>query len=282
MKKSKVTAVVATKNEENNIGRLLESIKKQSYSPVEIVVVDNNSNDQTKQISRKYASKLFNIGPERSAQRNYGVRKSTGKYVLILDADMELTPKVIESCVDTILKSDAKALIVPERTTGDNFIARVRRFERDMYQGDSTVEVARFFDKRVFVEMGGYDEKLTGAEDYDLPARIMKKYKIGWAKEPLLHHEGNLTLRDLVRKKYYYASQSVSYADKHPELVAKQGTIIFRRAYVRHWKKFFKHPLLGVSFIVIRLIVTFAAVLGYVRTAGLKKFIKTFVKMFSS
>ena len=275
-----VSAIITTKNEEKNIGRLLESIKKQTYKNIEIIVVDNNSTDKTLRIAKRFTDKVFNRGPERSVQRNFGAQKASGKYLMILDADMKLTPRVVEDCVATIKNSRHKALIIPEKTVGRGFLARLRNVEREMYMGDITIEVARFFDKSVFNEFSGYDPQLTGPEDYDLPARISKKYSIGWARRYIYHYEEELTLWELLRKKHYYATKSVAYADKHTEMVVKQGTIIFRRAYLKQWKKFLLNPILGISFLFVRSLVTVAAVSGYIKAAGLPKFIKTFFRMF--
>lgn len=278
MDKPLVSIIVTTKNEEKNIGRLLESIKNQSYKNIEVVVVDNRSTDKTKVISKRYTKSVYNKGPERSAQRNFGVSKSKGKYVLILDADMELEKEVVWECVEVILSSSHKALIIPEKTMGNTFMARVRRFEREMYIGDTSIEVARFFDKKIFKNFGGYDTDLTGAEDYDLPYRISKKYTIGRIQSWIKHHESDLTFTKQLKKKYYYAGKSAHYAKKHPELVATQGNMLFRKAYLKHWYKFFLHPFYGVSFIIIRIFETMAAVLGYIKAVGISEFVKTVLK----
>ena len=59
-----------------NIDACLRSIQNQSYfiESLEIIVVDNNSSDKTRDIARRYTDKIFIKGPERSAQRNYGMR----------------------------------------------------------------------------------------------------------------------------------------------------------------------------------------------------------------
>lgn len=274
-----VSIVVPTKNEEKNIGRLLGSIKAQSYQKVEMIVVDAGSTDQTKEIARRFTRKVYNHGPERSAQRNYGGEKARGTYIVFLDADMELTKGVIEDCVKTAEVSHCEALIIPEVTVGNGIIPKVRRFEREMYMEDPTIEIARFFDKKVFFEFGGYDLNLTGPEDYDLPYRISKKYKIGRTKEYVLHHEENLTLPKLLKKKYYYANRGHLYASKHPELIFIQGTIIFRKAYLKHWRKFLRHPIMGITFIFVRILETTWAVTGYVNAVGPVNFLKTFLKM---
>lgn len=277
-----VSIIVTTKNEERNIGRFLQSTKDQTYSNIEIIVVDNNSTDKTKDIAREYTSKVFDKGPERSAQRNLGVSKAKGEYVVILDADMELTPRVIEDCIETLEKENLKALVIPEKTVGEGFISNVRKFEREMYMGDLTIEVARFFDKKIFNEFGGYDLALTGPEDYDLPYRISKKYKIGRAHEYLYHHEAALTLPTLLQKRYYYASKGALYAQKHPELVKTQGNLLFRKAYVTHWINFIKNPFLGASFVFVRVLETVWAIAGFVSAVGFGGFLRTLGRMIFS
>lgn len=273
-----VSVIIPTFNSEKHIGRLVKSAKNQTVK-CEVIVVDDGSSDGTVGIARKFADKIFaREHKERSIQRNFGALKASGKYLLFLDSDMELTSSVVESCIDNI--NGYGALIVPERTVGVGYIARVRKFEREMYMGDPTVEVARFFPKKIFNEFGGYDTKLTGAEDYDLPKRISNKYKIGWAKEYILHHETGLTLSKQLRKKYYYAQHSALYVEKHPDLISKQGILIFRKAYLKNWKRFFKHPILGISLLIIRSLESISAVLGFISSVGPVGFVKTFFRMF--
>lgn len=278
MEGSLVSIIITTKNSVDTLPCLLKSVKRQTYKKLEVIVVDNNSSDRTKEVAKKFTKKVFNKGPERSAQRNFGVKRSSGKFLLILDADMELTSRVVESCIKVADLEKARLLVVPERTVGKSWISKVRQFEREMYMGDSSVEVARFFDKKALLEFGGYDLSLTGTEDYDLPYRMSKKYKIERSNEYILHHEEGLTLGKLLQKKYYYASKSAEYAKKHPELVWSQGNLLLRQAYFRNWKKFIIYPLLGSSFIIIRLLEALWAVAGFISVVGLVKFAKTAIK----
>jgi len=89
-----------------------------------------------------------------------------------------------------------------------------------------------------------------------------------------------IIVREASYKKYYYASKSALYSKKHPDLVASQGTIIFRKAYLRHWKNFITHPLLGVSFICVRLLETVYAVAGFIKAVGFKNFLNTALQLF--
>ncbi|MFH1827150.1 MAG: glycosyltransferase [bacterium] len=283
MKNPLVSIIVTTKNEEKNISRLLRSVKKQSYSKIETILVDHpGTTDSTRKIAKSFKCKIFEKGPERSAQRNFGVKKANGEYVLIVDADMSLGKKVVEDCVETTSETKRKLLIIPEATKGKSLLAKIRKFEREMYMGDETIEVARFFEKKVFEEFDGYDESLTGTEDYDLPRRISRKYPIGWSKEYLYHHEDDLSLKRQLRKKFYYANKSAGYVEKHPDLVRVQGVLIFRKAYLRHWKKFIKNPFMAILFICVRFLETFAAALGFIKAVGVLQFVKTLIRMFKS
>lgn len=274
-----VSVIIPARNEAKNIARLLKSIKLQTYKRTEIIVVDDQSTDKTVNLALKFTSKVYKRKhQERSAQRNFGETKAKGQYLLFLDADMELTSEVIEECVKIAHEDHKKLIVIPEKTVGNGLLTSVRRFEREMYMGDTSVEVARFFDRKVFKEFGGYDLALTGPEDYDLPYRISKKYNIARGSKYILHHEDNISLYRLLKRKYYYAERGAIYASKHPELVKSQGNLLFRKAYLRNWRKFLLEPGVGVIFIFVRTFEAIAAILGFIKAVGIKNFIKTLLK----
>lgn len=262
-----VSVIVHTKNSKRTIKKHLESIKKQSYKNVEIIAVDNHSIDKTKQILREFTKHVYTYGPERSAQRNFGVKQSKGVFVYIPDSDMILDKNVILECVNMLKKNkEIKALIVPEKTTGKGFFAKCKSLERDCYIGDSSIEAARFFDKKTFLEFGGYDESLTGPEDWDLPQRIKRKYKIGRVKSFIVHDEGRVTLLSLARKKYYYAQKASKYFAKHPLSTTKtQAIYILRPAFYRNWKKLADAPLTAVGMFFMLSIEQVAGGLGFLK-----------------
>ena len=92
-----VSIIIPAKKSAKTIADCLASCKDQSYLNIEIIIIDNNSDDNTKKIAGEYTDKLFNYGPERSAQRNYGIDQSQGDYILVIDSDMILEKNVIES-----------------------------------------------------------------------------------------------------------------------------------------------------------------------------------------
>jgi glycosyltransferase involved in cell wall biosynthesis len=263
MEKS-ISVIITTKNEGKNIASCLESVKRQNYpqDKIEIIVVDNNSTDKTKEIARKYTDKVFNYGPERSAQRNFGVKIASGEYFLYLDADMILDEDVIKDCAYRITnETDCIALYISEIIMGKKFFSKVRRFERGFYDG-TVIDGARFIKKDKFLEVGGFDEKLTGPEDWDLDKKLKKIGKVGLVKTPLYHNEAEFELEKYLSKKGYYVQKFDEYISKwgkdDPDL-QKQFGIYYRffGVFVEcgKWKNLLRHPMLTLGMYFLRFLV---------------------------
>lgn len=248
-----VSVIIPTKNAAKTIEACLKSIREQSYSKIEIIVVDNLSVDDTLKRAKKIADKVFNKGSERSAQRNYGVKKSSGRYVVWIDADMVLEPTVIEECVKEIFKNhELKALIIPEVSIGEGFWAACKTLEKRCYIGDEKIEGLRFIEKYTFFRIGGLSESFIAGEDWDFTSRVRSHgYKIGRIKSIVYHYEGRLDLLTDLKKKYYYATKSLPYVDRHIKGPKDVIVFVFRPAFFRNWKILFADPLhtIGLFFI---------------------------------
>jgi len=267
-KGSLVSVIVTTKNEEEVIGRLLKSIQKQTYKNIEIILVDNNSTDRTLIIANKFGVKSFTFGPERSAQRNYGAKKSKGEYLLFLDADMELSSKVLEDCVRVSMR-DAKigGVVIPEQSKGNNFWEKVKAFERSFYnlEGDEITDAARFFKREAYNEARGYDETITGPEDWDLPESVKKLgFKIGRIKSVIYHYERIRSPFDLARKKFYYALRAHRYLYKHEISTFSPKTVYFLRpVFYKNFDKILTHPILSLGMFIMLSVELIGGGLGY-------------------
>src|ERR1035437_7792327 len=140
-----VSVIIPTKNSSRTLEACLKSIKDQSYKNIELIVVDNNSTDDTKEIAKKYTDKVFNYGPERSAQRNSGAKQAKGEYLLIHDSDIYFNVDSDKECVELSRAENCDAIILPEKSIGIGFWAKVKAFERSFYVGNDLIEAPRFF-----------------------------------------------------------------------------------------------------------------------------------------
>ncbi len=255
----KVTVVISTKNEATNIRSCLESIKAQTYQDFEIVVVDNNSSDTTKKIALEFTPHVYNVGPERSAQRNYGIRSGSGEFALYLDADMSLATDVLAKCV-AMMDQDRRlvGLYIPEKVIGHGFWIKVRRFERSFYDG-TVIDAVRFVRRRDFDAIGGFDESLTGTEDWDIDIRMRDHGPVAVAPCELYHNEGHFHLPTYLKKKSYYAKSFEAYVGKwgpEHQTIRKQLGLSYRyvTVYVENGKvwRLLGHPILAGAMYFLR------------------------------
>ncbi len=87
-----ISAVILTKNEEKNIVDCIESLKGFD----EILVIDDNSDDRTREIAKNLGATVFEhpLDNNFSNQRNFGLEKAKGEWVLFVDADERVTPEL--------------------------------------------------------------------------------------------------------------------------------------------------------------------------------------------
>lgn len=268
-KKSSVSIIITTRNSGQTLQALLKSIKDQTYKKIETIVVDNNSSDGTVDIAKRYIKNVYDKGPERSAQRNFGAKAAKGDYLFFLDSDMVLTKNVVEECIRGREVGGGKwevgGIVIPEKSFGWGFWAKVKAFEREINRGEPYLEAARFFPNKVFWEFRGYDESLTGPEDWDLPQRISKKYKLGRIKSHILHNEGRVNLFGLAKKKFYYGLSAHKYLTKQKISLFSPVTLYFLRpAFYREWLVLLSHPMLSLGLLVMLTFESVGGGLGYI------------------
>lgn len=262
-----ISVVIAAYNSRRTIEKCLKSIAKQSYPNIEIIVVDSPYYDTKEQeicreIIMKYAAYYLD-GPERSIQRNRGLHQAKGVFILLIDQDMYLTPKVVEECYRLMIDRKYIALTIPEISIGVGFWTKCVAFERyiSTFLEEGMNECCRFFRKRDALMIGGYDITIVGVEDSDFHYRMMKKGTIGKTKQFMYHDEGETSFFGRIKKKYYYSRAFRKYLKRYPGIAVGQFFPI-KKAYIKHLNLLIKHPLLTVGFILLRSGEVFAGLLG--------------------
>ncbi len=193
--------VIPTLNEEHFIGYLLDSLIDQSIQPKEIVIVDVFSKDKTiSEIKKrqKYLPQLkfFQIPKYTIArQRNFGVKKTTAKDLLFLDADTELRGKdVLKKYLEQVKKKSSDLAIATNRSTTNYWKDRV--FFKAM---DLTFKISKpiwpmatcinmYVKREIFEKAGGFDESIPVGEDFEIVHRIVRKGgKFSIISSPKIH-----------------------------------------------------------------------------------------------
>lgn len=211
----KVSVIIPTYNRENYICEAIDSILSQTYKDFEIIIVDDGSTDNTKDIIKKYENKVLyfyqaNAGP--GAARNRGIKEAKGELIAFLDADDVWLPDKLKSEIEVFDKSSACDLVY---CNGEFIDEEGRSLKRNVCcsSGLSKTEEVSFdrilekwdiypsmvmVKKNILIEFGGFDEEY-GFEEYILWFNIAQKYKIFYLDENLVKRKfsiQSLTHRD--------------------------------------------------------------------------------------
>jgi glycosyltransferase involved in cell wall biosynthesis len=186
-----ISVIIPCYNHGNYLSRAIESVLAQTYKNVEIVVVDDGSSDNTKQVAENFPDVVYVYQHNQglSAARNTGIDNSKGKYLLFLDADDWLSVDALKKNIE-ILNSHPEAAFVSGGHVKINDSGKILEEVKEDIRSDhylhflqgnyigmhGTVLYARWiFDRFRF------DTNLRACEDYDLYMKIARQNAV-------LHH----------------------------------------------------------------------------------------------
>lgn len=107
----KISAIIITKNEEKNIEACLHSLQWCD----EIIVIDDNSTDKTVSLSEKHNAKVYahDLANNFSAQRNFGLEKAHGEWILFIDADERVSETLASEIQAVIREANFSGFYIP-------------------------------------------------------------------------------------------------------------------------------------------------------------------------
>jgi glycosyltransferase involved in cell wall biosynthesis len=175
-----LTIVIPTRNEEMHLPLLLDSIKKQTLQPTQIIVADAQSTDATRLIAKKYGAQIVD-GGEISFGRNAGAQEATTDLVLFLDADVELRDaEFLEKSIGEILERKLDLATCDVFPLSDAFIDHFlhKAYNKYVRAWGSMFPHApgfcMFVRKSKHDEINGFDEEISFCEDHDYAQRLTK------------------------------------------------------------------------------------------------------------
>jgi glycosyltransferase involved in cell wall biosynthesis len=187
-----VSVVIPCYNHAHFLGEAIASVINQTYPHIEIIVVDDGSEDNTEQIAKAYPNIRYmrqnNFGLSRA--RNVGLSHSKGTYIVFLDADDCLFPEAIDIGLRALTSRNDCALTFglfvnvgiskgKQKLLPDMNYRYQELLQRNVIGNPGSVLYRRW----VFTEIGGFDEANSPAADYDLYLRVARRFPI------LCHHQ---------------------------------------------------------------------------------------------
>lgn len=192
----KVSVIMPCYNDGEYIKESIKSVKNQTYKNIELIIVDDGSTDKKtiniiNNISDKHI-KVFHSNHLRPAgARNFGIKKSTGKYILPVDSDDLIESTYIEKAVN-ILESNKNIGVV--YCKADLFGEESGEWKLPEYSIknmllDNVVFVTALFYKEDWIKVGGFNENMKeGMEDYDFWLSILELDKEIYQIPEILFH----------------------------------------------------------------------------------------------
>jgi len=185
-----VTIVIACYNHGHFLPEAIDSVLQQTYPALEIIVVDDGSVDNTKEVTQQYpqVKYVYQANQGLSAARNTGIKHSTGACLIFLDADDWLTPGAIERNLVHLQQDESLGFV----SGGHYKVFEDATIKEEMQHvgGDYYLHLLHgnyigmassvMFRRWVFDEFL-FDTSLSACEDYDLYLKIARKY-------PVFHH----------------------------------------------------------------------------------------------
>lgn len=185
---SQVAVIIPCFKQARFLGEAIESALLQTCPPAEVIVVDDDSPDDTAAVVARYSRVKYIRQPNQgvSAARNTGIRATAAKYVVFLDADDRLLPHHLETCLEAFRRRPDVAFVCGDyRWFGAEGTWHVHACDpRPDYYGTLLrfnfigPPIAVMIRRNVLLQVGGFRRGIESVEDYDLYLRIARTYPI--------------------------------------------------------------------------------------------------------
>lgn len=202
VKKPLVSVIIPTYNRAHLLKRAIDSALAQTYENLEVLVIDDASSDETEYVVGSYRDprvRYFRHCTNRggSAARNTGLQLARGHFVAFLDSDDEWMPEKVERHLEVFRKHPEYDVVYSAvRDVYPDGSFRIRHHdgpEGQIYDlllvrnvvGPTSAFVVR---RECFEKVGGFDESLRSAQDYDMWLRLARHFKFKCIREPLVNY----------------------------------------------------------------------------------------------
>jgi len=180
MTKPIISCITPTFNRAHLLKNAIESTLAQTYLHWEMIIVDDGSTDNTKEIATAYCQKdnrikyFKNIGKGANAARNYGIRQSKGQYIVFLDDDDEHLPHRFESQLNAVKKSSSKFILSGYMVVDHKTRKILSRFDQGLHGMGAGIGIRWIVERELLFKAGLFDETMPSLHEVELSYRIAK------------------------------------------------------------------------------------------------------------
>ena len=247
MPTTQVSIIVPCYNLAQYLDEALQCIYDQTYIDWECIIVDDGSQDNTKEIAQNWESKdsrfvyLYKENGGVSSARNIGIEKAKHEYILTLDADDKYEATFLEKAMRVLL-SDEKLGIV---SSWGQYFEDDKLFQIYRMTGSSTVDFLFYndaigtslFRKKCWEQVGGYDQNpKNGYEDWEFYLRVCA---LGWKvhiieevlffyRQHVVSRRKEMNIKENENKKYIFMKNKQIYFEHYETFVNRYLLICYQ------------------------------------------------------
>lgn len=267
----KVSVIMPCYNDGAYIKEAIESVKKQTYPNIELIVIDDGSDDEkTIDILNELGDEVVLLHTNHlkpAGARNYGIEKASGKYILPVDSDDTIDETYIQKAVEIIESNSDVGVVYCEADLFGEKSGRwdLPKYSFEMMLLDNIVFVTSLFYKSDWEKVGGYNTLMkSGMEDYDFWLSILNLgRKIYQIPEVLFHYRikpasrttgfqsDYCQIQETYRQIYdnhkdFYEKNAEEYAKVLRDALIEQIALKNKYAsYVEKARSYMKYPIIG-------------------------------------
>ena len=249
-----VSVIIPTYNREKTIERAVRSVLSQTYSDLEVIVVDDCSVDNTQAVIESIDDSrlsFYRLKKNSGAcvARNFGIEKAKGEYIAFQDSDDKWLSNKLEIQIEKMKENDASISFCQFQTMGEKnnriYPNKEEGFmDRDEIIGISIASTQTIVCKRECLEDCVFDPLMPRLQDYDLCIRLSEKYRFYFVREPLveMYRQDDSISQNFL--KLLNAHERIAL--KYPELIEKNKSMRYAQfvglAYAKYGcgMKFYK------------------------------------------
>ncbi len=200
-KNLKVSVIIPVYNSAKTLWQCLESVLGQNYDNYEVIVVDNNSTDDSKKIIKdlqKKTNKIKYVFEEkigRGLAKNTGVTKAIGEIIVMTDADCVVPKNWIAELIKPILCENENIVMGSEKDIINNYwtknYQKANDFNRNKLKENhyiKNLDTKNFAIKSSLLKKMMFDQNLNALVDFELYLRLKNEYKIRFLPEVMVNH----------------------------------------------------------------------------------------------
>jgi Glycosyltransferases involved in cell wall biogenesis len=221
-----VSVIIPVYNRQKTISRAIDSVLGQTYTNIEVIVVDDGSCDDTMKILKGYSDSRIRIFSQEHkgacAARNQGIDEAKGMYIAFQDSDDEWMPEKLCKQLSYMKKNHLKVCYCPYllygseiKTIPEDYLLKEKyqdNIEATLKSGNAISTQTLVLEKGVFDEVGKFDDEMPRLQDYELVIRIVQQYKVGYYAESLVK---------VYRQRFCISNDGKAYKEAVYQLIKK-------------------------------------------------------------